>query len=616
MIWLRVMRLFWQLSRVRVTAYTVVTILSAAVPGIQIALTAAAVQAVANAIGGSETARDQALRYAVLLLVVSVTNHLLGTCVQYLDSLLRLELTTKIGERVMRKGTRLELQQYESADSYDKLQRAFQESNGGRIYQLFSQLLDAGRDLITIVSVSSVLVIWSPWVALLILLAPLPAAISHMVYAHKAFEIEFARAPERRRLFYYQYLTTTDHSFKEVRLFQLAPTLVDRYRELVQKFFRVDRGLARRQSLLSGLLGTLSVGASSGAIIWAIHSSINSGQIGQLAGYLQAIGTIQVTAISMLLGFSTLYKDTLFLGNLFDFLDMPEHDITGGSRDFPTKLTKGIEFRHISFAYPGTDNLVLDDVSFRLAAGECMALVGRNGAGKTSIVKLLTRLYEPTSGQILIDGVPIEEYDIEQLQRNMGVIFQDFIRYEMRVRENIGFGDVDSLTDDARIHSAAQAGGIAPAVDTLPHRYDTMLGRHFEEGHQLSGGQWQKIALSRAFMRKAPIVVLDEPTAAIDAAAEAEIFGRLRTVAQGATSLLIAHRFSTVRIADKIIVIENGKLIEEGSHKKLMKLDGTYAYLFNLQAAGYTAEGRPGADDTSETEPATPEAEPRTAGQG
>ncbi|MET9678679.1 ABC transporter ATP-binding protein [Streptomyces coeruleorubidus] len=612
MIWLRVIRLFWQLSRLRVTAYTVVTVLSAAVPGLQIALTAAAVQAVADAIGGADAAQDQALRYAVILLLVSVANHLLGTCIQYLDSLLRLELTTKIGERVMRKGTCLDLQQYESADSYDKLQRAFQESNGGRIYQLFSQLLDAGRDLITIVSVSSILFAWSPWVALLILLAPVPVAISHIVYAHKAFEIEFARAPERRRLFYYQYLTTTDHSFKEVRLFQLAPTLVGRYRELVQKFFRVDRSLARRQSLLSGLLGTLSVGASSGAIIWAIHSSINSGQVGQLAGYLQAIGMIQVTALSMLLGFSMLYKDTLFLGNLFDFLDMPEHHIAGGSRDFPVKLTRGIEFRNVSFSYPGTDKLVLDDVSFQLDAGQCMALVGQNGAGKTSIVKLLTRLYEPTSGQILIDGVPIEQYDVEQLQRNMGVIFQDFIRYEMPVRENIGFGRIDAMNDNERIQSAAEAGGIAPAIDALPDQYDTMLGRHFEEGHQLSGGQWQKIALSRAFMRKAPVMVLDEPTAAIDAAAESEIFGRLRTVAQGATSLIIAHRFSTVRIADKIIVIENGKLIEEGSHEYLMRLGGTYAYLFNLQAAGYTSEARPGA---LEAEPGTTETQPQ-AGQG
>ncbi|MGW4561424.1 ABC transporter ATP-binding protein [Streptomyces sp. NPDC004561] len=590
MIWLRVLRLFWKMSARKVTAFAVASVLSAAIPGVQVGLTASAVQSVAQAAGGNEGAGRQALQAGVVLLLIAVAGHLLDVWGQYLDSLLRLELTTKIGEQVMVKGTRLDLEQYENADSYDKLQRAFQESNGGRIYQLFSEMLTVTRELVTVVSVGAVLFTWSPWVALFILVSPVPSVAAHMIYTNKAYAIEYARAADRRRMYYYQYLTTTDHTFKEVRLFQLGPYLVERYRRLVHDFFRVDRQLARRQSGIVGLLGLLSVLASSGALLWAIGSAADGGQVGRLAGYLQSMGAIQVSAHGLLLGIASLYKDTLFLGNLFAFLDLPERRITGGNRPFPAKLRKGIEFRDVRFVYPGTDRLVLDGVDLLLPAGECVALVGQNGAGKTSIVKLLTRLYEPTGGRILIDDVPIEEYDVDDLQRHIGVIFQDFIRYEMSVRDNIGFGRIEAMDDDERIRAAAVAGGVDTVVSALPDRYDTMLGRHFEEGRQLSGGQWQKVALSRAFMRRAPVVVLDEPTSAIDAEAESEIFGRLRDIARDATSLIIAHRFATVRIADRIVVLDQGRVVEEGSHEDLLSADGMYAHLFNLQAAGYLGE--------------------------
>jgi ATP-binding cassette subfamily B protein len=589
-IWLRVLRLFWKLSARKVTAFAVVSVLSAAIPGVQVALTASAVQSVAHAAGGSDGAQGQALRAGVALLLIAVAGHALDVWGQYLDSLLRLELTTRIGEQVMVKGTRLDLEQYENAEAYDNLQRAFQESSGGRIYQLFSELLTVSRELVTVVSVSIVLFAWSPWVAVFILVSPVPSVVAHMIYTHKAYAVEYGRAADRRRMYYYQYLTTTDHSFKEVRLFQLGPHFVERYQRLAREFFRVDRRLARGQSAIVGALGALSVLASSGALLWAIASAADDGQVGRLAGYLQSMGAIQASAHGMLLGIASLYKDTLFLGNLFAFLDLPERRITGGTRPFPAKLRKGIEFRDVSFVYPGTDRLVLDGVDFLLPAGECVALVGQNGAGKTSVVKLLTRLYEPTGGRILIDDVPIEEYDLDDLQRHIGVIFQDFIRYEMSVRDNIGFGRVEAMDDDERIRAAATAGGADTIVADLPDRYDTMLGRHFEEGRQLSGGQWQKVALSRAFMRKAPVVVLDEPTSAIDAEAETEIFGRLRDIAGEATSLIIAHRFSTVRIADRIVVLDRGRVIEEGTHDDLLGADGVYAHLFNLQAAGYLGE--------------------------
>ncbi|TWD18581.1 ATP-binding cassette subfamily B protein [Streptomyces sp. T12] len=590
MIWLRVSALFWRLSPLRVSAFTVVSVLLALVPAAQIGLVAKAVQGVADAVTGDPDAGDAALMAGAALLGVGLTNHVLGTLLQYLDTLLRLELTARIGEWVMRKGTKLDLQQYEDAEIYDKMQRAFQESNGGRVYQVFTQLLDVARELVTLVTVSLVLFSWSPWIALVILLSPVPSVVSYMFFSHKAYEIEYDRAADRRRMYYYQHLTTTDHSYKEIRLFQLGPHLVERYTRLVRTFFDVDRRLARRQSVLGGALGLLSVGASSGAVLWAIHTTTHAGQVGQLAGYLQAVGSIQVSAHGMLLGVAALYKDSLFLGNLFDFFALPERQLKGGTRAFPDTLRKGIEFRDVRFVYPGTGRVVLDGVSFTVPAGECVALVGQNGAGKTTLVKLLTRLYEPTSGQILVDDVPIEEYDLDDLQRHMGVIFQDFIRYELPVRDNIGFGRVEAREDTVRIAEAARSAGADGVVEALPRGYDTTLGRHFEDGHQLSGGQWQKMALSRAFMRRAPVVVLDEPTAAIDAEAEAEIFGRLKDVARGATSLVIAHRFSTIRMADRIVVLENGRVIESGVHQELLSADGVYARLFRLQASGYLTE--------------------------
>jgi ATP-binding cassette subfamily B protein len=299
---------------------------------------------------------------------------------------------------------------------------------------------------------------------------------------------------------------------------------------------------------------------------------------------------VQSATSGLLTSLGQLYEHTLYLRNLFEFLDVAPLERRSGSRPFPSELRLGIEFRHVSFRYPGTERLILSDVSFHCPAGSCVALVGRNGAGKTTIVKLLTRLYEPSAGQILIDGVPIEEYNLDDLRKHIGTIFQDFVQYELPVADNIGFGNLEERGNRSSLEQAARASGAAAFVERLEHGYETRLGRLFEKGEQLSVGQWQKIALARAFIGQAPIVVLDEPTASIDAEAEAEIFGTLRLAARGATTLLIAHRFSTVRMADRILVLEQGRLHEEGTHEALMRAQGLYARLFSLQAAGYLGE--------------------------
>ncbi|MEU2108303.1 ABC transporter ATP-binding protein [Streptomyces sp. NPDC019507] len=601
--WWLVLRSFWGLSPARVSALALLTLSTAAVPAAGIWLTADAVQAVADAFADVPGAMDRLARAAAGLVAVAFGEHVLSSVSQYLNTLLQLEFSAKIGERVMVKGTRMDLSSYEDAEAYDRLQRALRESGGGTAFEVFEEMLRTLTSLASLVMVSSVLFSWNAWIALAILLAPLPALAAHIVFSKEGYAVEYHRAQDRRRAFYYQDLTTTDSSYKEVKLYQLGPYFVERYGALVREFFRVDRALARRRHGWSAVLGLVSVACSAGALVFALTSTVETGRLGELAGYLQALGAVHAAATGLLLGVATLYQNTLFTGNLFDYLSLPEGRIASGTRPFPRRLTHGIEFQDVTFRYPGSTEPALDGFTCFLPAGTCCALVGANGAGKSTIVKLLTRLYEPTSGRILVDGVPIEEYDTTDLQRNIGVVFQDFIRYELPVRHNIGFGRLELLDDTARIRAAAEAGGAAEFVEGLGDTYDTVLGRHFEGGHQLSGGQWQKVALARAFLRDAPVAVLDEPTAAIDPEAEADLFGRLRTICARATSLIVSHRFSTVRLADKILVMQGGALIEEGTHAELLALDGTYARLFRLQADAYLTDAADRGHDHTEARP-------------
>jgi ATP-binding cassette, subfamily B, bacterial len=581
-------RLFWQASPGPVVGLTFLALATAAIPALQVHLTMLTVQKVADAIqrhGAPVLVRDAAL-LAFGLAALSLTAHIFNSWQQYLESLLQFRLLTKVSERIVAKAIRLDLQHYEDDKCYDSLQRANSES-GYRPYLLFSDMIGTGRQLISLLSVTAILFSWNAWIGLLILLSPLPSVIASVIYGQKGYKIEHERAANRRHLSYLQYLATSDRAFKEICLFCLGPVLLDRFRALTDAFYAVDRILVRHRSLLVTLLGLLGVVISSAALLYALFDTISSGMVGRFAGYAQAIGVVQGAAQGLLFGLGSLYQNGLFANNLFEFLDLPESQVKSGHRQFPEHLETGIEFLDVSFVYPGTTTRTIDRLSCVFPAGKCVAVVGHNGAGKTTLVKLLARLYEPTEGQILIDGVPIEEYDLKDLRRNIGIIFQDFVQYEMTARENIGFGRIEELHDEERIRVAADQSGIAPIIEGLPGQYDAMLGRTFQDGNQLSFGQWQKVALARAFMRQAPVVVLDEPTASIDPEAEMEIFGRLREIAKNATALLIAHRFSTVRIADHIIVMENGRLVEEGNHESLMRAEGMYAHLFTLQANGY-----------------------------
>ncbi len=388
---------------------------------------------------------------------------------------------------------------------------------------------------------------------------------------------------------YLEHLLTVDHSAKEIKLFGLGEPLLQRYQEFFWKFYREDEALARRRSLISMLWGLLASASYYGSYAWIVYRTVG-GQIsiGGMTLYLAVFRQSQTTFQGMFYNTSQLYESGLFLENLFGFLGIAPQMRSGEGIKVPRPIRQGFEFRDVSFRYPDREDWALRGVNLTIRPGEKIALVGANGAGKPTLIKLLTRLYDATEGQILLDGVDLREYDLEDLRDCVGVIFQDFVRYQVTARENIGFGQIKDLGNEARIIAAAERGGADEVMAKLPGGYDTLLGRWFEKGAELSGGQWQKIALSRAYMREqADVLVLDEPTAALDAESEHKVFERFRELTRGRTSLLISHRFPTVRMADRIVVIEGGEVIEQGTHDELLAADGRYAELFRLQAMGY-----------------------------
>lgn len=397
------------------------------------------------------------------------------------------------------------------------------------------------------------------------------------------------QSPDRRRMAYFLDLLTKDTYNKEIKLFGLGDFFIARWREIANRFYHENRGLVLRRYLTGFAWGSLTTLVTSGTYLYvALQAVLGKLTLGDLTFYTQAVGQVQSSLGSILGGLSDMYENNLYLNNLYDFLDYtPTIQSPASPRRLELPLKQGIEFRNVSFTYPGKTEPALRDVNFKINPGEAIALVGQNGAGKTTVVKLLTRLYDPDEGQILIEGHDIREYDLESLHSAIGVIFQDYVTYFFSARENIGVGRLPDMDNTPMIETSAAKSGADTVVARLPKGYDTMLGRWFDEGYQLSGGEWQKVALARAFMRDAEILILDEPTASLDARAEYEIFAHMRELTQGKMAVFISHRFSTVRLADRIFVIENGTLTEMGSHEELIALDGTYAELFNLQAAAY-----------------------------
>ncbi len=519
--------------------------------------------------------------------VLNVLLGLLTRAIDYSDSLLANSYTQYVSVRVMEQAAKLDLTTYENPVFYDRLERArVQATDRLVMIQQMGRLL---QQVITTLVFSAVLAFASPWLILLLALGVLPSFLGETHYAFLGYAKNFRQTPAKRQMDYLRQVAGSREGAKEVKLFGLSQFFTAKFQELAAGIFREDVALSRSKLIVGGLLGIIGTLGYYGAYIYVIFRTLHG--VFDIGRFTLLTTSIQQASSNLQQVFSTasgIADQALFLTDLIAFFDMkPTVDQNPTGLPAPRPIRTGFEFRDVSFTYPGTNRTVLSNFNFTLRPGERIALIGENGQGKTTVVKLITRLYDPTEGQILLDGKDLREYSLEDLHREIGVIFQDFMRYEMTARENIAVGRVDREHDQAEIEFAAHKSLADTVVTKLEHGYDQTLGRRFEGGVELSGGEWQKMALARAYLRDAQLLILDEPTAALDARSELEVFERFAELTQGKMALLISHRFSTVRMADRIVVLSQGKLAEEGNHQQLMAAGGLYAEMFEMQAASY-----------------------------
>lgn len=584
----RAVELVWTTSRPLTIILAVLTLVAGLLPGAIAYIGKLIVDSVVSASqSGLERDRSYALGYLAIEAVAVALLAGSGRGLTISQSLLRVLLGQKVNVLILQKALTLDLVHFEDSEFYDKMTRARREASS-RPLSLVSRTFGIVQNIISLATYGWLLLQFSFWTVAVLLLSALPAFIAETRFAGEAFRLFRWRTPETREQNYLEFLLANESPAMEVQLYQLGSKLLERYHSIFNRLFGEDRDLTIRRGVWGYLLSLLSTAAFYIAYAWIVVEAI-AGRIslGDMTMYLTVFRQGQTTFSGTLTSIGGMYEDNLYLSNLYEFLEQ-EIPKPGGTATKGLVPGDGIRFENVSFRYPSTLQPALKNVSLHLKPGEKLAIVGENGSGKTTLIKLLTRLYTPDQGRILLDGLDLQEWNIEVLHRRIGVIFQDFVRYQFIVGENIGVGDVEHLEDKAKWQTSAEKGMAQPFVDLLPEGFQTQLGRWFKGGQELSGGQWQKIALSRAFMRtKADVLVLDEPTAAMDAEAEFQIFDRLRSLTQKQMVILISHRFSTVRMADKIAVLAAGELVEQGTHEELLQAKGRYARLFQLQAAGY-----------------------------
>jgi ATP-binding cassette subfamily B protein len=526
-------------------------------------------------------------KLVALELGLAVLSDLLGRANSLADSLLGDRFTNRVSVRLIEHATQLDLASFEDPVFYDKLERARRQTTG-RI-GLLAAVLNVAQDTLSLISLSAGLIVFSPWLMVLLVAAVIPAFLGETHFTTLAYSVLYRWTPQRRLLDYLRMLGASSQSAKEVKIFGLGTHLAERYHEVSDRIYEDNKKVAVKRAGVGFLLNLVSTGGYYGAyavvLIRTLAGAISIGTFTFLTG---AFSRSRMYIEKILQSFTDISDQAIYLKDLFEFFEMePSIRSLPGALPAPRPIRAGFEFRNVAFAYPGSSTMVVENINFRLEAEEKIALIGENGAGKTTLVKLLARLYDPTAGQILLDGVDLREYDVEDLRKEIGVIFQDYMRYELLAKENIGFGKIEDLADQARIELAAQKSMAFQVIGKLPNGYDQMIGRRFDGGVDLSGGEWQKFALARAYMRDAQLLILDEPTATLDARAEYEVFRRFAELTKGRMAVLISHRFSTVRMADRILVLQDGRIREQGTHKHLVALGGQYAELFELQAAGY-----------------------------
>jgi ATP-binding cassette subfamily B protein len=583
----RAIQLVWDTNRALLLAMALLTLAAGLLPAGVAWVGAQIVDAVVSARNAAGHNAARVLRLVLLegglVAAVGGAQRGLSLC----QALLRAQLGQRVNVMILEKALTLELRHFEDSEFYDKLTRARREASS-RPLSLVMRTFGLTQNAISLLSYAALLVRFSPWTMLVLLVAGLPAFVAEAKFSGDAFRLFRWRSPETRMQVYLETVLAREDHAKEVKLFGLGARLLQRYRDIFTRLYREDRALSIRRDSWGFGLSLLASATLYGAYAWIALSTIRARiTLGQMTMYLLLFRQGQAAVSAILSAVGGMYEDNLYLSTLYEYLETPV-DAAAGSAVRGPLPSDGVRFEHVSFTYPGAGQPALIDIDLHLTPGSSLALVGENGSGKTTLIKLLTRLYSPDSGRILVDGLPLTQWSEQALRARIGVIFQDFTRYQMLVGENVGAGDERYFEDQQRWQQAAEKGRAADFIEQLPGGYQTQLGKWFKDGQELSGGQWQKIALARAFMRTdADILVLDEPTAAMDARAEAEIFEHFRTLARDRITILISHRFSTVRMADQIAVLDRGRIIEKGSHEQLMAAAGHYAQLFALQARGY-----------------------------
>jgi ATP-binding cassette subfamily B protein len=581
------LKMVWETSPFLSVSTLVLRFLAALFPLATLWVSKLIIDLVVRAIRHQPIDRTAIWKLLALELLLAVGSDTIGRFISLVDSLLGDQFTNHISVKLMEHAATLDLISFEDPVFYDKMERARRQTTA-RLGML-AGLAGMAQQLLTLFSMLSAVLFYYPWLLLLLLLATIPVFLGETQFAMLNYSMLYRYTPERRELDYLRYLGASNTSAKEVKIFGLGNYLAERSRALFERFYIENKGLAIHRAIHGTLINLVPTGAYYAAygliLVRALAGRLSVGDLTLMVGAFSRARNIMESLVSSLVGIS---EQALFIRDLFDFFETrptivsPPHAIPA-----PRPIREGFDFQHVSFAYPGSDRPVLRDVDLRFYRGERIALVGENGAGKTTLVKLLARLYDPSEGRILLDGVDLRDYDVDELRNEIGVIFQDYMRYDMLAGENIGFGRISALEDKERITSSAEKSLAAAVVTALPEGYRQMLGRRFEGGVDLSTGQWQKVSLARAYMRDAQILILDEPTASLDARAEFEVYQRFADLTAGKMAVLISHRFSTVRMADRILVLEHGSIVEQGSHQQLVALGGKYSELFELQAAGY-----------------------------
>jgi ATP-binding cassette subfamily B protein len=579
--------LIWQTAPRLAATNVVLRLLKAGIPLLTLYLGKLIVDEIIRLINASEKDLSQLWIWLGAEFGIVIASDLLNRGIGLTENLLGDLVSNRTSVDIMQHAAKLDLFQFENPEFYDKLERARRQTTNRTV--LMSQVLTQFQDVITIFFLAAGLVAFNPWLILILIVAVIPSFLGESYFNQRSYSLSLSWTPERRELDYLRYIGASDETAKEVKIFNLSHFIIERFKVLSHQYFLANRKIIIQRSFWGLILAALGSAAYYGAYVLIALQTVGGGiTVGTLTFLTGSFQRLHGLLEGVMTRFSKIAESALYLKDLFDFLEIkPEIFSKPGSAAFPTQIQTGFVFENVSFRYPDQERWAIRNLSFTMQAGEKLALVGENGAGKTTLVKLLARLYEPTEGRILIDGVDIRDYNLASLRQNIGIIFQDYIRFQLTAGENIAVGNITHKDEQDDILESAEKSLANTVIEQLPAQYEQMLGRRFKNGVELSGGQWQKIALGRAYMRDAQLLILDEPTSALDARAEHEVFQRFAELIEGKSAVLISHRFSTVRMADRILVLENGQLAEIGSHEELLAQGGKYAELFTLQAKGY-----------------------------